>query len=101
MNSKKHATKQYMAALQAENKEWHKCHAQNVAENERLQSVIADLTAQRDILAKENGELRYIATILKNIHAVIMDKDNAKIAQFVNTYRQIELERRNDQSTIH
>ncbi|MDO4441350.1 MAG: hypothetical protein Q4B81_04130 [Moraxella sp.] len=101
MISKKHATKQYMAALQAENKEWHKCHAQNVAENERLQSVIADLTAQRDILAKENGELRYMATILKNIHEVIMDKDNAKIAQFVNTYRQIELERLNDQSTIH
>lgn len=101
MNSKKHATQQYMAALQAENKEWHKCHAQNVAENERLQSEIADLTAQRDILAKENGELRYMATILKNIHEVIMDKDNAKIAQFVNRYRQIELERRNDQSTIH
>lgn len=96
MNSKKHATQQYMAALQAENKEWHKCHAQNVAENERLQSEIADLTAQRDILAKENGELRYMATILKNIHEVIMDKDNAKIAQFVNRYRQIELERRNE-----
>lgn len=96
MNSKKHATKQYIAALQAENKEWHKCHAQNVAENERLQSAIADLTAQRDILAKENGELRYIATILKSIHEVIMDKDNAKIAQFVNTYCQIELERRNE-----
>lgn len=96
MNSKKHATKQYIAALQAENKEWHKCHAQNVAENERLQSVITDLTAQRDILAKENGELRYIAKTFHEFHEIVMNKDNALIAQFINAYRQIALERRNE-----
>lgn len=89
MLNKKHAHKQYISALQAENKELWRCQNENIA-------TIQDLTAQRDILAKENGELRYMATIFKEFHEIVMSTDNALIAQFINIYHQNHLERQDE-----
>lgn len=86
MRNQKHAQKQYISALQAENKELWRRQNENIA-------TIKDLTAQRDILAKENGELRYMATIFKEFHEIVMSCDNAIIAQFINIYRKNHLEK--------
>ncbi|WP_323843762.1 hypothetical protein [Moraxella sp. 7664LN] len=79
----KHQAKQYQKLLEDKINELLDCQKQNV-------DTITDLVKQRDILVKENSELRYIAQIFKEFHEIVMSDDDAVINQFINFYRQME-----------
>lgn len=86
MRNRKHAQQQYISALQADNEQLER-------RNKEHEAKIADLTTQRNILTKENADLRRFATIFKEFHEIVMNCDNAIIAQFINIYRQNHLEK--------